>query len=149
MLTEYGSILLCCWFHSTSFSFHSIYEELCQIKACNHFLKGIEMRKSIRCPGVKYYIRYVTNLNLDKAVYDAKCEKNGNKVKVAKKDDDFAECKWMQGDFDIGYNVGFPQDKLKQDIMHEKLCAALISQCQVSVLIKIFLKNGGGERPKN
>ena len=145
MLTEHGSILLCCWLHSTatSISFDSIFDELRKIIACDHFLKRIEMRKSIRCPGVKTYILSVKYFHLDKAVYDAKCKKNGNKVKVVKKDD-FAECKWMQDDFDIGYNVGFPQDVLKLGIMHEKLCAAITSQCQVSFLMKIFSEKWWG-----
>ena len=90
------------------------------------------MRKSTRCPGVKAYILSMKNLYLDKANYDAKCEKNGNKVKVVKKED-FAECKWMQDDFDIGYNVGFLPDELELGIMHGKLCVAIASQCQVSL----------------
>ena len=131
IITELGSILLCCWNHKLDLSLKDLIEENNSFKQCMAFLGHVNALNAGLCPFVGYNRLIRKDLPLpDKIIDNPECLKLSNDV-VALVLDNHIACIWRGGNFDMGVNPIYQGQEHISGLFHKRMCSIFHNDCQV------------------
>ena len=132
IVTENGSLLLCCWRHNMNMSIYDIDEELTRYHSCITFLTQIESHQYHGCKSVQYLLLIREDLPFpDSATKNPKCPNKSVDVRLIQ---NRVTCLWIPGQFDMGVEPFHDMGSLRLGLMHPRICKQLHHDCQVTLV---------------
>ena len=132
IITEKGSLLLCCWRHGANLTLEKLMQELRVLNDCGTFLTAVDLVHSNPCPHVRHYTLTRTDIPplKDQLALHSKCDKLSVHVQRVKTEA-VVKCIWIPSHFDTGRRPFIAYKWSKAGMMNWKVCHTLEYDCQV------------------